>query len=85
MCIFNRGSNIVGRWADTQGKALSLFCTHLQARYANVYYDVDLFNMMPGPDRGPMKGAFPTPDTGPFFPSDTDIQPKINDTDTQNW
>ncbi len=25
-----------------------------------------------------MKGVFPTPDTEPFFPSDTDIQPKIN-------
>ena len=28
--------------------------------------------------RGPMKGVFPTLDTEPFFPSDTDIQPKIN-------
>ena len=27
---------------------------------------------------GPRKGVFLTPDTGPFFPSDTDIQPKIN-------
>ncbi len=27
---------------------------------------------------GPMKGVFPTPDTGPFFSSDTDIQPKVN-------
>ncbi len=27
---------------------------------------------------GPLKGVFPTPDTGPFFPSDADIQPKIN-------
>ncbi len=27
---------------------------------------------------GPKKGVFPTPDTGPFFPSDTDIQHKIN-------
>ncbi len=27
---------------------------------------------------GPMKGVFPTPDTGPFFSSDTDMQPKIN-------
>ena len=27
---------------------------------------------------GPMKGVLPTPDTGPFFPSDTDIQTKIN-------
>ncbi len=27
---------------------------------------------------GPMKGVFRTPDNGPFFPSDTDIQPKIN-------
>ncbi len=27
---------------------------------------------------GPVKGNFPKPDTGPFFPSDTDIQPKIN-------
>ncbi len=26
---------------------------------------------------GPMKGVFPTPDNGPFFPSDTDIQPKL--------
>ncbi len=26
----------------------------------------------------PMKGVFPTPDSWPLFPSDTDIQPKIN-------
>ena len=25
-----------------------------------------------------MKGVFPTPDTGPFLPSDTDIEPKTN-------
>ena len=25
-----------------------------------------------------MKGVFPTPNTGSFFPSDTDIQPKTN-------
>ncbi len=27
---------------------------------------------------GPMKGVLPTCDTGPFFPSDTDIQTEIN-------
>ncbi len=27
---------------------------------------------------GPIKGVFPTPDTGPFFQSDTDIHPKIS-------
>ena len=27
---------------------------------------------------GPMNGVFPTPDTVPFFPSDTDIHPKTN-------
>ena len=26
---------------------------------------------------GPMNRVFPTPNTGPFFPSDTDIQPKM--------
>ncbi len=26
----------------------------------------------------PMKGVFPTPNTEPFFSSDTDIQPKVN-------
>ena len=28
--------------------------------------------------KGPMKGVFQTPDTSPFFPSDTDIQTSIN-------
>ncbi len=27
---------------------------------------------------GPMKGVYPTPDTSPFFPSDTEIQTYIN-------
>ncbi len=30
------------------------------------------------PEVGPMKGVFPTPNTEPFFPSDTDIQSKVN-------